>query len=153
MRYLHGAAFAALILLLSQAVFSQSAKPSRTAESVINTIHELCEAFETANTDRLRQNMTADFTLTSSTGTITSLEDEINDLKTGKARYSVFKNVNMKVRLYDNTAVVTGQTIVKGEYERSPFEAEFQFTDTLIWKDRKWWMVSSHASRLKPKQP
>ena len=151
MKYLYRPAFAALILLLSQSVFSQTAKPSRTAESVISTIHELCKAFETADTERLRQNMTADFTLTSSTGSITSLEDEITDLKSGKARYSVFKNVNMKVRLYENTAVVTGQTIVKGEYEKSPFEAEFQFTDTLIWKDRKWWMVSSHASRLKPR--
>lgn len=93
--------------------------------------------------------MTEHFTLTSSTGVVTTLADEINDLKTGKAKYTVFKNVDMKPRLYGNTAVVTGKTIVKGEYEKQAFEAEFQFTDTLIWKDGRWWMVSSHASRLK----
>lgn len=147
----YAAVFIVLILLFSQPIFSQNSRPSKTVESVIKTIDELCKAFETADTERLRKNMTANFTLTSSNGSVTSLEDEINDLKSGKARYSVFKNVNMKVRLYGNTAVVTGQTIIKGEYEKSSIEAEFQFTDTLIWKDNRWWMVSSHASRLKPR--
>lgn len=137
------------LLLLSITGFSQS-KPSKTADGVLSTIHELCRAFETGDTERLRKNMTEDFTLTSSTGVITTLADEINDLKTGKAKYTVFKNVDMKPRLYGNTAVVTGKTIVKGEYDKQAFEAEFQFTDTLIWKDGRWWMVSSHASRLKP---
>ncbi len=81
---------------------------------------------------------------------MTGIEDEINDLKSGKARYRVFENVDMKPRLYGNTAVVTGRTIVKGEYDKTAIEMEFQFTDTLIWKNGRWWMVSSHASRLKP---
>jgi hypothetical protein len=136
------------ILILSISGSSQT-KPSKTADGVLTTIHELCRAFETGDTERLRKNMSEDFTLTSSTGVITTLADEINDLKTGKAKYTVFKNVDMKPRLYGNTAVVTGKTIVKGEYNKQPFEAEFQFTDTLIWKDGRWWMVSSHASRLK----
>ncbi len=137
------------VLILGISAVGQSARPSKTSESVLVTIHELCKAFETGDTERLRKNMTEDFTLTSSTGVITSLVDEINDLKTGKAKYAVFKNVDMKPRLYGNTAVVTGKTIVKGEYDKEAFEAEFQFTDTLIWKDGRWWMVSSHASRLK----
>ena len=138
-------------LILTVSMHGQSAKEARTPASVLETIHELCRAFETADTERLKRNMTADFTLTSSTGVVTTLADEINDLKTGKAKYTVFKNVDMKPRLYGNTAVVTGKTIVKGIYDGDAFEAEFQFTDTLIWKDGRWWMVSSHASRLNPK--
>src|SRR5688572_14349532 len=110
---LYTAAFTAVILLFSHPICSQNSRSSKTAESVIKTIEELCKAFETADTERLRKNMTANFTLTSSNGLVTSLEDEINDLKSGRARYSVFKNVNMKVRLYGNTAVVMGQTLIK----------------------------------------
>lgn len=137
-------------LILSGSTPGQSANSAKTASSVLETIHELCRAFETGDTERLKRNMTADFTLTSSTGVVTTLADEINDLSTGKAKYKVFKNVDMKPRLYGNTAVVTGKTIVKGTFDGEPFEAEFQFTDTLIWKDGRWWMVSSHASRLTP---
>ena len=141
----------ATVLLAVSTTSGQSAKSARTVNSVLETIHELCKAFETGDTERLKLNMTADFTLTSSTGVVTTLADEINDLSSGKAKYKVFKNVDMKPRLYDNTAVVTGKTIVKGKYDGEAFEAEFQFTDTLIWKDGRWWMVSSHASRLNPK--
>ncbi|MBC7899750.1 MAG: nuclear transport factor 2 family protein [Saprospiraceae bacterium] len=90
------------ILLLSTSVHSQKAHPSRTGESVVKTIQELCKAFETADTARLRKNMTADFSLTGSDGSVTTLEDEINDLKSGKARYRVFENVDMQPRLYGN---------------------------------------------------
>lgn len=149
MRILTSATCSALaVLVLSISSLGQS-KPTKTADGALATIHELCKAFETGDTERLRKNMTEDFTLTSSTGVITTLADEINDLKSGNAKYTVFKNVDMKPRLYGNTAVVTGKTIVKGEYDKQAFEAEFQFTDTLIWKDGRWWMVSSHASRLK----
>jgi ketosteroid isomerase-like protein len=135
--------------MLSISGFGQS-KPSKTADGALTTIHELCRAFETGDTDLMRKNMTDDFTLTGSTGVVTTLADEINDLKTGRVKYAVFKNVDMKPRLYGNTAVVIGKTIVKGEYDKQAFEAEFQFTDTLIWKNGRWRIVSSHASRLKP---
>lgn len=149
MRKLRSIGLVIALAILAANSIGQSAKQSKNAESVLGTIHELCKAFETGNADRLKRNMTSDFTLTSSTGVVTTLSDEINDLKSGKARYSVFKNVDMKPRLYGNTAVVTGKTIVKGTYNGEAFEAEFQFTDTLIWKGGRWWMVSSHASRLK----
>ena len=140
------------VFLLSTNFFGQSDnKSSRNADSVLRTIHELCRAFETGNVERLRHNMTADFTLTSSTGVVTTLAEEINDLTSGRAKYEVFKNVDMKPRIYGNTAIVTGKTVVNGTYDGKPFEAEFQFTDTLIWKGGRWWMVSSHASRLNPK--
>ena len=141
----------AICLTFTTMLLGQSDRSSRNTDSVLSTIHALCKAFETGDTERLKRNMTADFTLTSSTGFVTTLAEEINDLTTGRARYKVFKNVDMKPRLYGNTAVVTGKTIVKGTYDGEPFEAEVQFTDTLIWKGGRWWMVSSHASRLNPK--
>ncbi|MEQ1763821.1 MAG: nuclear transport factor 2 family protein [Pyrinomonadaceae bacterium] len=139
------------ILTLSTGFFRQSDKPSKNVDSVLRTIHELCRAFETGDIERLKRNMTADFTLTSSDGTVTTLADEINDLRTAKAKYTTFKNVDMKPRLYGNTAVVTGKTVIKGTFNGQPIEAEFQFTDTLIWQGGRWWMVSSHASKLNQK--
>ena len=96
--------------------------------------------------------MTEDFTLTASDGAITTRDDEINELKSGKVTYQIFENRDMKVRLYgDRTAVVTGRTVVKGVYEKTAIDAEFQFTDTLVWKDGRWRIAASHASRIKPK--
>ena len=122
---------------------------SKTAESVIKTLQDICKAYEKKDVAVLLKYMTEDFTLTASDGTITTRNDEINELKSGKVTYQIFENRDMKVRLHDKTAVVTGRTVVKGDYETSPIDAEFQFTDTLIWKNGHWRIVASHASRIK----
>jgi len=138
------------LCLLSTAAFGQK-KSSKNAEAVIKTLQDICKAYEKKDTDVLLKYMSEDFTLTASDGTITTRDDEIKELKSGKVNYQIFENRDMKVRLHDKIAVVTGRTVVKGDYEKSPIDAEFQFTDTLIWKNGHWWLVASHASRIKPK--
>lgn len=143
------------ILVASFFVFSTAAfgqNESKSADAVIKTLQDICKAYEKKDTDVLLKYMSEDFTLTASDGSITTRDDEIKELKSGKVSYEVFENRDMKVRLYgDKTAVVTGRTVVKGEYEKNAIDAEFQFTDTLIRKDGHWRIVSSHASRIKPK--
>ncbi|HVE55314.1 MAG TPA: nuclear transport factor 2 family protein [Pyrinomonadaceae bacterium] len=135
------------LFVFSTNVFGQNS--SKTAESVIKTLQDICKAYEKKETDVLLKYMTEDFTLTASDGTITTRDDEIKELKSGKVSYQIFENRDMKVRLHDKTAVVTGRTVVKGDYEKAAIDAEFQFTDTLIWKNGHWWIVASHASRIK----
>jgi hypothetical protein len=138
------------LFLFSTAVFGQK-NSSKSEEAVIKTLQKICKAYETKETGVLLDFMTADFTLTASDGTITTRDDEIKELKSGKVTYQLFENRDMKVRLYEKTAIVTGRTVVKGEYEKSPIEAEFQFTDTLVFQGGRWWIAASHASRIKPK--
>jgi ketosteroid isomerase-like protein len=137
----------ACLFVLSTSAFGQNS--SKTAESVIKTLQDICKAYEKKDTDVLLKYMTEDFTLTASDGAITTRDDEIKELKSGKVTYQIFENRDMKVRLHDKTAVVTGRTIVKGVYEKAAIDAEFQFTDTLIWKNGHWRIVASHASRIK----
>lgn len=138
-----------LFLPASVAVFGQNA--SKNEAAVVKALQIICKAYETKDTSVLLEYMTGDFTLTASDGSITTRDDEINELKSGKVTYRVFENVDMKVRFHGKTAVVTGRTIVKGEYEKSPIDAEFQFTDTLVFKNGRWRIAASHASRLRPK--
>lgn len=139
----------ALLFALSTVAFGQNASQS---DAVIKTLQTICKAYGTKETDVLLRLMTEDFTLTASDGAITTRDDEIKELKSGKVTYQIFENRDMKVRFYgDKTAVVTGRTVVRGEYEKTPIDAEFQFTDTLVRKDGRWQIASSHASRIKPK--
>jgi uncharacterized protein (TIGR02246 family) len=139
------------LFLLSGTVFGQKSS-SKSEEAVIKTLRDICQAYEKKDTDFLLKYMTEDFTLTASDGSITTRDDEIKELKSGKVTYQIFENRDMKVRLYgEKTAVVTGRTVVKGEYEKSPIDAEFQFTDTLVFRDGRWRIAASHASRIKPK--
>ena len=56
---------------------------------------------------------------------------------------------DVKVEMYPNTAIATGNYHVKGSYGSKPYEHFGRFTDTWILQDGKWLCVASHTSLLK----
>jgi hypothetical protein len=117
-------------------------------EAVLQALHEGCAAFEKGDAKALERLLDEKFTLTDSRGTVTTLADTLTEVRNREPRYEVFRNHGMKVRLYGQTALVNGITTVKGTSGGQPFEADFQFTDTLVKRGGIWVLVASHASRL-----
>jgi hypothetical protein len=108
----------------------------------------LCRAFETADVATLRKSLDARFTLTDSRGTVTDLEQNLAEVAKKDPVYEVFRNHHQKIRLYGDAAVVTGITTLKGHSGKTPFEGDFQFTDTWVYRDGQWKLAASHATRL-----
>lgn len=108
----------------------------------------LCRAFEAGDGDALRRYLDETFTLTDSRGTVTDLAQNLAEVERREPRYEVFRNHSQTVRVYGDAAVTTGITSVEGSAGGAPFAADFQFTDTWIYRDGGWKMVASHASRL-----
>jgi hypothetical protein len=111
---------------------------------------ELCRAFEEGDAATLRRHLDETFTLTDSHGTLTDLTVNVDEVERREPRYDVFRNHGQQVRLYGDAAITTGITTVKGVANGIPFAADFQFTDTWIYRDGGWKMAASHASRLQP---
>lgn len=121
----------------------------RTDETAIRqVIRDTCKAYQDGDARRMAELLTEDFTLTDSSGAVTTRADDIANAKSGAVRYEVFENYDMTVRLYGDSAVVIGKTRVKGTAGESAFAAEFQFTDTLVRRGGQWLFAASHASRL-----
>jgi hypothetical protein len=118
---------------------------------VLRIEREGCHAYLVGDVGALRRLFTADYTLTNSRGDISTLADDIADAKSGAVRYTEFENRNMKVRLYGDAAVVTGQTYIKGTVEGHPIDASFQFTDTLVRQRGHWMLAASQAAQLADK--
>lgn len=133
-----------LLMLASLPAFATDAEDMAAilaAESAISA------AFERGDADWLERHLDPSFTLTGSTGKVTTAAQEAADLRSG-TRYDVFRNRDTQVRLYGDAAVTTGITRVEGRSAGKPYAVEFQFTDTWIRKPNGWVMVASHASRL-----
>lgn len=141
--------------LLLPALLLTSA-PARSSEQddvrqILQAEREICAAFEREDADWLEQHLDPTFTLTSSTGKVTTRADEVADLR-GGTRYDVFRNRDSKVRVYGDAAVVTGITRVEGKRGGKPYALDFQFTDTYVRKPEGWVIVASHASRIADKK-
>jgi len=135
------------LLLAGSLPVAAHATPAADTAAILKAEADICAAFEREDADWLQQHLDPSFTLTSSTGKVTTRADEVADLRAG-TKYDVFRNRDSKVRVYGDAAVVTGITRVQGQADGQPYALDFQFTDTYIRKPSGWVMVASHASRL-----
>jgi ketosteroid isomerase-like protein len=115
---------------------------------ILERIHKACAAFEKGDVDYLVEFLDESFTLTDTRGQVTTREQNLAEVRKREPRYDMFRNHGMKVRVYGDSAVVTGITSIKGTSGGTAFAVDVQFTDTLIKRDGKWRMVASHASPL-----
>jgi len=135
--------FVCVATLLAQAAGDESA-------AVLQAERDGCGAYLRGDADKIANFLTDDYTLTNSKGEISTAADDIEDAKSGRVRYDVFENYDMKVRIYDDhTAVVTGKTKVKGNAQGKPIDIIVQFTDTFVKQSGRWRLAAGHVSRLK----
>jgi len=140
---------ATLIVLSVVLTFRLSFAQTPAQQEVLKFERDACKAFLDADVSALERVLTPDFTLTLSSGVVSTRADEINELQSKKVHYDVFENYDMLARLYGNdTAVVLGKTRVKGTTHGKPFDRIVQFTDTLIKRDGRWQLAAGHVSRI-----
>lgn len=108
----------------------------------------LCHAFEVGDADALRKGLDARFTLTDSHGTLTDFAQNVAEVATRDPSYDEFRNHAQKVRLYGDTAIITGITTIKGHSGAHAIAGDFQYTDTWVRRGGAWLLAASHASRL-----
>jgi ketosteroid isomerase-like protein len=108
----------------------------------------ICSAFERGDAAYLRGALDPRFTLVDSRGTVTNLEQNLDEVEAREPRYEEFRNHGQSIRIYGDTAIITGVTTVKGTAGGEAFAADFRFTDTWLYRDGRWLLAASHASRL-----
>jgi uncharacterized protein DUF4440 len=54
----------------------------------------------------------------------------------------------VRVRIYGDSAIVTGRSWARGSYRGQKMEATFLFTDLFVRRNRQWKVVSSQATLL-----
>jgi len=119
-------------------------------QAILQIEKDWCNAYLKGNVAYFQKIMTDDFTLTNAGGDVSTKAEEIADAKSGEVKYSVFEDKNMRVRLYGDAAVVTGQTVLKGTIVANGrvIDTKVQFTDTFVRQNGEWHAVAAHASKL-----
>jgi hypothetical protein len=137
-----------LFAMLLFAAIDVAAGQSRDEQDLLREEASVCHAFEVGDAAYLRKALDPRFTLTSSTGVVTHLQQNLAEVAAREPKYSEFRNHDQHVRLYGDAAIVTGITSIKGTSGAQAFAADFQYTDTWIQRGHTWRLAASHASRL-----
>jgi ketosteroid isomerase-like protein len=146
------APFIGVFLLLAAAAPSASAGTAEDEKAVaaIDTQYQAAVAKnDAAAMDRI---LADDFILVTGKGKVYTKADLLKEARDAKTTYERQDDIDQKVRVYGDTAVVTARLRAKGTEEGKPFEYSLWFSDTYVRTPSGWRYVFGQASTRLPQE-
>lgn len=132
-----------LLLLLPVLARAQDA-----AQEVLAADAKRFAAMVRADTAELGALLAEDVTYTHSTGQVESREEFLASIASGKLDYQSIEPAEERVRIYGDTAVVTGRAGVKLRSEGKDLALALRFTSVWVKGEKGWRMVAWQSTRL-----
>jgi uncharacterized protein (TIGR02246 family) len=86
------------------------ARNEKVEQEVIHVEDERMQAFKSSDAATLNRIFDDDFTFTNVNGEVHTKAELIGDVTSGKLKYTALKHSEIRVRVYDNTAILTGRS-------------------------------------------
>lgn len=110
-----------------------------------------CAAYQRNDAVALDSLVADGYALTDSHGAVSTKHDDLEAARTRDVVYTDFRNENMAVTMFGSTAIVRGQTVVRGTtHDGQAVNVRVQFTDTVVRLGGRWKLVAGHVSRVPP---
>jgi len=90
-----------------------------------------------------------DFILITASGTVKNKAQLIDSIKSTDLVVEPFETEDVMVRIYGDTAVLTGHFTQKGSYQGKSFSYQFRYTDVYVKMPQGWQGVSAQATLMK----
>jgi ketosteroid isomerase-like protein len=143
------------ILLLTAAPIAlaqeQSARRDqrRSVEQVIRQLdHERIQAQIGADAVALHRIYANDFIGIGPSGTVRTKPQVISDFTSGGLKFQSITTDDVRVRVYGNTAVETGRSIMSGQDKGKTVPRDNRFTRVWVKQHGRWRLVANHYSSL-----
>jgi ketosteroid isomerase-like protein len=154
MKYMLFAISAILAFQFAQAQISDADKAHHASgggvksieDTLIQIEHDWVDAMVRGDAARWSRYIADEWVLTYSDGTLVTKPMALADLKEGALRIESFRLDDMKVRVYGDTAVVTGQITEKSKFRDKDTSGVRRITDVFVKRDGRWQAVASHES-------
>jgi ketosteroid isomerase-like protein len=93
--------------------------------------------------------MADDFISISTGGTIATKAERIASYeKPGGFVYEAIESSARTVRVYGETAILTGHSVIRGKFRGEPFRSEYCYTHVFVQRDGRWQAVSAQMTRV-----
>ena len=142
--------FASIVVLSGALLVStSSAQDTKVEEALMQLERDWCQAAMKNDVAWLTPVLADDASFVSSMGVRQTKTEVLADFKAEKTKTCQVDQ--MQVRVYGDTAVVTGRWRISGtDAKGKPFPTpESMFTDTFVRRNGQWQCVASHSSALR----
>jgi ketosteroid isomerase-like protein len=96
----------------------------------------------------IAENMAADFRIIDRRGNIEGKQAFVDGILDPKLSIDPYTVEDFEVRLYGDTALLSGRTHMTGTYEGKPFESNYRYIDIYVRRSGAWKIVSVQITPL-----
>ena len=75
-------------------------------------------------------------------------EESLALSKAGKMKFDIYKTSDIRIKVYGNSAVVTGQLVRIRDARSTKFEDDWRSTKVYVRRDGRWQVVAWHGSHV-----
>jgi len=140
-----------LIALILLTVASINAK-ARTNDAAIKELNRLETVWNNAHlkgdTSAMDQLWADDLFVTAPDMPPMNKEESLALWKAGKMKFDVYRTSDLRIKIYGNTAVVTGQLVRIRDATSEKFEDDWRFTKVYVRRNGRWQVVTWHGSHV-----
>jgi ketosteroid isomerase-like protein len=107
------------------------------------------QAIVAKNAAAVAANVAPDFTQIESGGAVIGRDEFIKDLLDPTLRIDPYKVEDFGIRVYGDTALLTGRIRMTGVSEGKPFVSHFRYIDIYVKREGAWKVVSIQTTRMR----
>ena len=106
------------------------------------------DAHMKGNADALEKLWAEDLFVTVPDMPVMNKEESLAIWKAGKMKFDIYKTSDIRIKVYGNSAVVTGQLVRIRDAQSTKFEDDWRFTKVYVRRDGRWQVVAWHGSHV-----
>ena len=146
---------AVLITMASLAITQKnraSSVPDDTAKraEILEIEKERNQAIISGDAAALERMTSDDYTFITLRGELRTKAEIVRGFKTGSFHYESRQISDLNVRVYGNSAVVTGRSIQKGSENGKDYSGDYRFTRVYVKQDGRWQTVALQTTLIQP---
>lgn len=96
----------------------------------------------------LERHLSEDYVSTFPDGTVLNKRGEIDALTSGTVALMKMEPLEMNARVYGDTAVITGQSLIEATVNGQDTSGAYRFTDVWVKQGDRWQAVASQVTRI-----
>jgi ketosteroid isomerase-like protein len=128
---------------------------SQFEQEVKTAVAQFSDAFVKADTAVLRGLLVDDYVHTNASGSVLDkarwlafAQTRHEDLQAGRVRIDTYRNDEVRIQVYGNTAVVTGLNTTIGMRDGKEWKMNLRFTNVWVKRAGHWQRVAFHDSNV-----
>jgi ketosteroid isomerase-like protein len=122
-----------------------------TEADLLKLEKEFAAAIVSNDLEGIGRLVTDDWIIIDSNGEIVDRARFFEVIKSGALTHDMMESEDFRVRVYGDSAVVTGVTRTKGKFMGQEFSTQERATDVFVKRDGRWRCVLTHLTRFPKK--